>query len=207
LNRQKLVGGFSKLPELENAPEALKRVFSVDFAPKAQINETCQKELIDLVRRHPYDTESLEYKVAYKTFKIRQYREAYSRRHKDNKRLKDAFNKTVLKRNKYLKMLGRLDLRRYQFVKDILQIEHTFFPLGEGHKQFTRKGDLRRLAQEWSDKVKADKMEAYHQELKKLQKDFEIEKKNTEEWIEKEIKELKLTEAELEELNFKGIFS
>ena len=48
-------------------------------------------------------------------------------------------------------------------------------------------------------------MEAYHNELKQLQESFEIEKKETEEWIAEEIKALNLTESELKELDFKGI--
>lgn len=50
-------------------------------------------------------------------------------------------------------------------------------------------------------------MDAYHAELKKLQVLFEVEKKETEEWMAKEIEELKLTEKERKELDFKGIFS
>ncbi|XP_003740604.1 uncharacterized protein LOC100900535 [Galendromus occidentalis] len=198
-------GAFAKLPELEKAPEAIRRVFSLDFAPKAEINQAATEELLDLVRRHPYDKESLEYKIATKTSRIRLYREAFEK-HQRNYKLKGSLNVIVLKRNKLLKMLGRLDQERYNFVKEALQIEHTPFPLGKPHQKITRKGELRRLTQEWADKVKAERMAAFHASLKEQQEAFEKEKKSTLEWIEKEIKELNLTEDELKQLEFKGIF-
>ena len=48
-------------------------------------------------------------------------------------------------------------------------------------------------------------MEAYHAELKEQQASFEIEKKETEEWIAKEIEALQLTDKELKELDIKNI--
>lgn len=45
-----------------SAPEGIKRIFSVDLASKQTVNDICEKELVELVQRHPYDVDSLEYK-------------------------------------------------------------------------------------------------------------------------------------------------
>ena len=48
-------------------------------------------------------------------------------------------------------------------------------------------------------------MDAYHAELKKQQISFEIEKKEAEEWMAKEIGALQVTDKELEELDIENI--
>lgn len=52
--------------------------------------------------------------------------------------------------------------------------------------------------------MKEEKMQAYHEKLKQLQKEFEIEKRQTEEWMAKEIAELKLSDEEVNSLEYKG---
>lgn len=202
----KPVGAFARLPEMEKAPEVVKRVLSCNFADSKDVKEMTREEFIAPLRRHPYDKTSLEYKIASKTFRIRCNKQRFTGKFRKNYEMKVRLNNCIQKRNKELKMLGRLDQERYKFVKEYLQIDHEPFPLGEGHQKVTRKGELRRLTEEYKNKIIEEKMEAYHEELKAQQKDFEIEKKETEEWIAKEIEALKLTEGELKQLDFKGIY-
>lgn len=47
-------------------------------------------------------------------------------------------------------------------------------------------------------------MQAYHETLKGLREGFEVEKRETEEWIAKEIAELKLSDEEVQSLEYEG---
>jgi len=197
---------FSHLKDdIKSAPEHVKKIMSIEFGTSKERTETLMKEFVAKVQRHPLDTESLEYRIARKTFIIRGMKQSwYSHLNTRNKKLRTALLEIIAARNKLLKFLGRYDLERYNFVKEQLQIHHEFFPLGRPHQQFTRKGELTRLTEEWCKQVKDKKMEEFHASLLMRQKDFEQEKKDVEEWIEKEIKELKLTEEEIKSLEFKS---
>lgn len=50
--------------------------------------------------------------------------------------------------------------------------------------------------------IKQDKLTAYHEKLKILQKEFEVEKREAEEFIVREIAELKLTDEEVKSLEY-----
>jgi len=183
----------------------VKKIFSIAFGTRKEQRDSLKDEFVGRVRRHPFDAESLEYRIAERTFFIRSLKEAYYQGHtRRNGRLKTFLLEAVDRRNKLLKQLGRQDAERYIFVKQQLDIDHTPFPLGKCFEKVTRKGELRRLTDEYATKLKGEKMEAYHDKLKVLQQQFVVEKKETESWIAKEIADLQLTEDEVKSLEFKG---
>jgi len=195
---------FAHVEDFQSAPDHVKKVFSIEFGTSRERTETLLKEFVAKVQRHPHDTESLEYKIARATFIIRAMKQSYKGIHLRNKRLKIFLLEGIERRNKLLKYLGRYDLERYNFVKEQLCIEHEYYPLGRGHQKITRKGELTRLTEQWCKEVKQKKMDEFHTSLLQRQKDFEKERKDVEDWIAKEIKELELTEDEIKSLEFKS---
>ncbi|OQR68461.1 28S ribosomal protein S15 [Tropilaelaps mercedesae] len=202
LNRPKLA--FAKLPELEKAPEEMKKIFSIGFATKKEQRDSIKDEFLNLVRRHPYDKSSLEYKIAQRTFNLRSFNEYLTTNNFRDRRMKAKLLETMAGRNKLLNRLYRLDEERYNFLKEVLQIDYTPAPLHRCPPKHSRKGTLRQMTAEYAEKMKAEKMQAYHDKLKQFQKEFEVEKREAEEWIAKEIADLKLTDAEIQSLEYKG---
>ncbi|XP_022703518.1 28S ribosomal protein S15, mitochondrial-like [Varroa jacobsoni] len=200
LKRPKLP--FSRLPEIDEAPEEMKKIFSVEFASYSDQRKSIKDEFLNRVRRHPYDTESFEYKIARDTFFIRSFKEVYKTSFKKSKVWKVKLLEAISRRNKQLKQLGRYDFERYEFVKQVLEIEHSYAPLERTAPKVTRKSELRRLTTEHAEKIKQDKLTAYHEKLKVLQKEFEVEKREAEEFIVREIAELKLTDEEVKSLEY-----
>ncbi|CAN7989215.1 unnamed protein product [Ixodes hexagonus] len=196
--------GFELSEELKTASPEVKRLFSLELAAMGEIFKVKQKRFVKLVQRHPYDYYSMEYKIALKTFRIRKLKEllaAYPKR----KDVKVVLCNTIHARNKLLKYLRRYDYRRFEFVTQKLQITFTPAPLNCLPPPVTKKGDLRRLTKEYCDKMRQDKMDAFHAKLKAEQADFMEEKRKTEEWIRREEERLNLTEEERKSTEYVGI--
>lgn len=198
------LSGFELSDELKTATPEVKRVFSLQLANMRQIHEAKQKRFVKLCQRHPYDFDSFEYKVAHKTFLVRKLKELY---HMNPKRreLKDALAKAIERRNKTLKYLYRYDRERFHFVTHTLHITYTPAQLHHITLPVTKKGDLRRLTGEYCERIKQDKMNAFHQKLRAEQVAFLEEKCRAEEWIRAEGERLGLSEDERKSTEYVGV--
>lgn len=56
--RPKLV--YEKVAELKEAPEEVRKIFSIEFGERADYTDACKNDLIELVRKHRYDKNSLQ---------------------------------------------------------------------------------------------------------------------------------------------------
>jgi small subunit ribosomal protein S15 len=95
-----------------------------------------------------------------------------------------------------LKDLYYTDIKRFNFVTQKLKISYTPPKLGEMPIKPTRKGELRRLTREYCEKIKDEKLEAYHKKLIEEQNEFLKQKEEIEKWIKEEEKYLGLTVSE-----------
>lgn len=119
--------------------------------------------------------------------------------------LKDALVKAIERRNKVLKHLYRYDRERFCSVACALQITYTPAPLQHITLPATKKGDLRRLTSEYCDRMKQDKMSAFHDKLKAEQVAFLKERDCAEQWIRAEVERLGLSQDELKSTEYVGI--
>lgn len=53
---------YENIPELKNASEEVQKLFSIEFGERSDYTEACKKDLIDLVKTHHYDENSLQIK-------------------------------------------------------------------------------------------------------------------------------------------------
>jgi hypothetical protein len=58
LTRPKLA--YEKVEELKDASEEVRKIFSIGFGERSDYTEACKNELIELVRKHRYDKDSLQ---------------------------------------------------------------------------------------------------------------------------------------------------
>lgn len=84
-------------------------------------------------------------------------------------------NTLVNKRNSFIKNLYYQDRSRYEFITRTLGISFKPPKLGEVTYKPTRKGELRRLTKEYCEKLKDEKLDKYHAELKQKQLELEAE--------------------------------
>uniref|UniRef100_A0A023FZN8 Small ribosomal subunit protein uS15m n=1 Tax=Amblyomma parvum TaxID=251391 RepID=A0A023FZN8_AMBPA len=196
--------GFELSDELKTASPEVQRVFSLQLASLKQIHEAKKLRFIRQCQRHPYDFASFESKIAQKTFTVRRLKELYNRKPLA-KNIKDWLCKAIQKRNKALKHLYRYDRERFNFVARTLQVTYTPARLHHISLPITKKGELRRLTREYCDKMKDDKMKAFHEKLKAEQAAFLEEKRQAEEWIRAEEERLGLTEEERKSTEHAGI--
>lgn len=103
----------------------------------------------------------------------------------------------IKKRNKCLKQLYRIDVDRLNWICKELKLEYKPQQLGGIREFYCKKWDLRRLTKEYCAKMVKDKKNAYHEELKKQQKDFLVEKENALAWLEKEKEEIERITEEI----------
>uniref|UniRef100_A0A1E1XUQ6 Small ribosomal subunit protein uS15m n=1 Tax=Amblyomma sculptum TaxID=1581419 RepID=A0A1E1XUQ6_AMBSC len=196
--------GFELSDELKTASPEVQRVFSLQLASLKEIHEAKKLRFVRLCQRHPYDFDSFESRVAQKTFTVRRLKELHNRKPLA-KNIKDWLWKAILKRNKALKRLYRYDRQRFNFVSSTLQVTYTPARLHHIEQPITKKGELRRLTREYCEKMKADKMKAFHEKLKAEQAAFLEEKRQAEEWIRAEEERLGLTEEERKSTEHVGI--
>lgn len=52
--------GYEKVPELKDAPEEVKKIFSIGFGERRDRTEAWKHDLIELVRKHRYEKTSLQ---------------------------------------------------------------------------------------------------------------------------------------------------
>ncbi|UXI21257.1 hypothetical protein NH340_JMT07200 [Sarcoptes scabiei] len=170
-----LVPGAEHSKELENAPEIVRRQFSLGFASRAEIVQYQLRKIIEKVRRHPFDTNSPEVKIAEYTVHIRNNLHHFTKIDKDDARRK--ISQEALK-NRRIKMLIDLyyqDRERYDRLVQILGIDFKIPELGVVPTKPTRKGELRRLTKEYCEQIKMEKLDKYHQELLSKQKTLELD--------------------------------
>jgi hypothetical protein len=51
---------YENVAELKDAPEEVRKIFSIEFGERSDYTEACKNDLIELVRKHRYDKNSLQ---------------------------------------------------------------------------------------------------------------------------------------------------
>ncbi|KAG5310676.1 RT15 protein, partial [Acromyrmex insinuator] len=175
---------YKELPELKNASDIVKKMFTLQFLPRKETINIKRDKILELVQRHKLDQNSPEaiskltlscfyFLVAIMTNDIHQLQE-YLTEHPKNPKMKVKLLETIAKRRKMLKYLRQWDYRRFEWILEKLNL--VYKPLPELPHHITRKDSLRRLTEKYCNELVQEKLDIYKKELKKLQKDFYIEK-------------------------------
>lgn len=178
---------FKNSKELENASDIVKKLFSLEFAPRSEIVRAYKEEMISKVRRHPLDKDSIEVKIAGWTGTIRSMQETLEQYPRDPI-LKKHLKELIDKRKKRLKFLRMWDYKKFEWLIEKLNIVYKPCPLE--NYPVTRKESLRKLTKIYCDDVKTKKLDAYKKQLQEEQPAFLREKIRTLEYIRKEQQEL-----------------
>lgn len=191
---------FEFSDELKTADEDIKYMLSLHTASKAEIKEVVKRKVLEKIQRHPNDFTSIEVDIALRTLTIRSLFQHARENRKERKGGRVFLHSAITRRNKWLKILYRMDTERFNWLVKELKVEYIPTQLG-GHKErYHIKKELEQLNKEYCANLIKDKKRAYHEELKKQQADFLKEKEETLAWIEKEENEIACITKELENL-------
>ncbi|CAF1178305.1 unnamed protein product [Adineta ricciae] len=116
--------GFEKSEELKTADETVKRVFTLEYATRAEIEAYYSNYLVKAVQRHPLDQSSYEVLIAKLTARIRMHMKYGDIDPRRASRRKVVGNLQLI-RNFLLNKLMHADYDVYEWVKSVLRIEHA----------------------------------------------------------------------------------
>lgn len=179
--------------------DPLRKVFSVQHCNNYEYRKTLVHDLTkQLGLVHNVDhANSLEAKIINLTFALKNFQSRVKLTNENlrfNGHIRMAANSVKYRRNRYLNELNELHGDRYKRIIEELQIEPKPNLINVPFYPVYRKVQMRKLAIEYARGLKESKVEEFVKSLKKDQKEFEQEKKETLEWIKEQ--EMKLsTEA------------
>lgn len=180
---------FKNSKELESADDIVKKLFTLEYAPRSEIMRSYKQEMISRVRRHPLDNDSIEVKIASWTGAIRSMQDTLEKYPRDQI-LKVHLKELIDKRKKKLKFLRMWDYKRFEWLIEKLNIVYKPCPLE--NFPVTRKESLRKLTKIHCDNVRNEKLEKYKKHLQEQQPVFLKEKIRTLEYIRDEQERLKV---------------
>jgi len=141
---------------------------------------------MDKVRRHEYDSGSIEVKLARWTGYIRAWQEVMERFPND-KRLKVNLKELIENRRKHLKYLRKWDYRKFEWLLDQLNI--VYKPPPAESRWVTRKESLIKLTDKYCENLRQEKLSVLRLVFENEQPAFLEEKIRSLEFIRNEQKE------------------
>ncbi|KPI98881.1 PREDICTED: 28S ribosomal protein S15, mitochondrial [Papilio xuthus] len=159
--------------EIKDAPEAVKKIFSVGHLGKKEYNILVKSHFISKVRRHQYDESTAETRIARLTGHIRCLQDTMENDPK-NVIAKKTVQELIDKRKKLLKFLRQYDYKKFEWLLEKLNIEYKAHP--DTYNKLSRKESLRKLTEMHCDNIKNKKLDDYRTLLESQQGPFLTEK-------------------------------
>ncbi|XP_038217407.1 28S ribosomal protein S15, mitochondrial [Zerene cesonia] len=175
--------------EIKDAPEDVKKIFSIAHLGRKEYKEFIKNDLINRVRRHKYDEFTTETRIARMTGHIRCLQETMEE-HPRNIKVKQTVQEMIDKRKKLLKFLRQYDYKKFEWLLEKLNIQYKGHP--ETLHKLSRKESLRKLTEMHCDEIRNNKLSDYRNLLESQQGPFLQEKLNALKFIRSEQIELQL---------------
>ncbi|XP_059488073.1 small ribosomal subunit protein uS15m [Neocloeon triangulifer] len=168
---------------LQDMSPEQRKLYTLKFLPAVYQNRTQLQRMLEKVQRHKLDNNSIEAKIALSTARIRRFQQLQETDPR-NKRRKVILKEMIDRRRGYLDDLREIDYKRFEWLIEKLEIEYR--PKPEDNSRITRKNSIRKLTEEYCEKVREEKLDELKNKLQREREKFEVEKKQILEWIEKE---------------------
>ncbi|XP_072934356.1 small ribosomal subunit protein uS15m [Epargyreus clarus] len=175
--------------EIKSAPESVQKIFSVAFLGKKEYKALVKKEFMDRVRRHKYDVNTAETRIARITGTIRCLQDTLEKFPK-NLTAKVTCQELIDRRKKLLKYLRQYDYKKFEWLLEKLNIEYKGNP--ESFHKLSRKESLRKLTEMHCSDICQGKLDEYRNLLESQQGPFLREKIEALKFIRSEQMELQL---------------
>lgn len=175
--------------EIKDAPESVKKIFSVAHLGQKEFHTLVKKELVNRVKRHQYDENSAENKIARLTAYIRCIQNIMEKNPRNSK-MKQTVQEMIDRRKKLLKYLRQYDYKKFEWLLEKLNIEYKGNP--ESFHKLSRRESLRKLTELHCDDIRNSKLAGYKNLLESQQGPFLKQKLEALKFIRSEQTELQL---------------
>ncbi|KAL3883758.1 hypothetical protein ACJMK2_029990 [Sinanodonta woodiana] len=189
LNPTEILWKYREIKELQNAPESVRRLFTIEYASgreKLQHRHMMAQERMDKVVE---PDEFLEPSIVRASVIVRNMI-PHIIKFRHDKRNKRLLVEHIQRRRKLLKYLKKQDYERFIWLLKDLKVRFINIPLF--NKRESRRDKIKRLAKEESLALKNKKIEALKQQLAEEHSKFQEQKKQIMDKIEKDIAEFSL---------------
>jgi len=185
---------FKDVP-LDNLDPQVRRILSAELADARKAKLFKYDSLLDKVRRHPGDNDSLEVQIIHQTIHIKKMVEIVRRTKLRKKYLMQKVTQTLVKaRYENLMKLRRSDHDRFVWLCEMLEIDFMLKP--DVEVELTEKEKILYEAQKEADLLKEDKVNEYRKFLVTERELFEKRKRETIEKLEKELAQFGFNKAD-----------
>lgn len=168
-NESILAYNYSQSQELKDAPEIVRKLFSLEFMPMKETEILNKENTRDLVKRYEHDKVSMEAKIAVMTSEVLYLQKYLDKNPRDKKTF--VFLKHLIdRRKKFLSKLRKWDYRRFEWILE--QLNLTYKPNPVEYYRVTRKDSMRKLTKKHCDELIQEKINAYKAELAEKKKIF-----------------------------------
>ncbi|KAK3580502.1 hypothetical protein CHS0354_001100 [Potamilus streckersoni] len=184
LSPTEILWKYREIKELQNAPESVRRLFTVEYASGREKLKHRHMMAQERMNKIVEPDDSLEPSIVRASVIVRNMI-PHIIKFRHDKRNKRLLVEQIQRRRKLLKFLKKQDYERFIWLLKDLKVK--FINIPAFNKRETRKGRLKRLAQEESLALKRKKIEALKQQLAEEHKIFQEQKKQIMNTIEKDI--------------------
>ncbi|KAL0818328.1 hypothetical protein ABMA28_008810 [Loxostege sticticalis] len=175
--------------EIKDAPEAVKKIFSIAHLGQKEYNVLVKNDLMERVKRHKYDDHTSESRIARITGHIRCL-QLTMEKYPKNVKAKQTCQELIDRRKQLLKFLRQYDYKKFEWILEKLNIEYKGHP--ETYNKLSRKESLRKLTEMHCDDIRNKKLNDYRNLLESQQGPFLKEKLEALKFIKSEQIELQL---------------
>lgn len=159
--------------ELENAPEEVKKILSLEYRRNRDVIFKLKHELIKSVQQHPHDTQSLEVSIAALTVRIRNRQRVLVDLYPyKNQPFKHVLTHLISSRRKLLSHLRATDYRKFEWLLEKLNILYKPPPAFFDGERVERKASIERLTDIWCQELKENRLKGYRRKLEEEQPKF-----------------------------------
>lgn len=164
---------FRECEGLKMSNETVKKLLSIDFAPKELSAKVVKWEYMRKIQRHMLDVGSMETTVAALTGKIRNMQDHMKENPRD-KLSGVCLKECIDRRTKFLKNLRKMDFMRFEWILKELNI--VYQPPPSVHYRVERKKGIREMTQKYCEDIRVARLAAFRDKLKAQQAEFLKEK-------------------------------
>ncbi|CDW57647.1 hypothetical protein TTRE_0000594001 [Trichuris trichiura] len=172
LDLEKARAEYEDIAALKNAPNLVKKIFSVQYGQRKDSTFLWKRVLMNLVRQHDLDNNSLESRIARHTALIRHWTallvemKSVSYFTKKPGWLRQAIYISINHRRKLLRLLREQNANSFESVLERLKIAYYTPPLPQDARPVTRKGWVEFIVRKKVEMIKEERLRLYHGELK-----------------------------------------
>ncbi|ODM94878.1 28S ribosomal protein S15, mitochondrial [Orchesella cincta] len=150
---------------IDKLPEEHRRIFTVGFGKRSDGTKILLQNDLDKTRRHKYDTTSLDFKVTWSTWRIRNLQDLFAKNptQQRSRHFKVKVKELIEKRGKWLNQMRHQDYKRFEWIIEVLGVIYKNTPKKPARVE--RKASINVLVNLYCNEMRDKKMLEYKTQL------------------------------------------